>query len=104
MGGRTAGGGKISSQKKSRTIARSPMMIAMTALFLYGPIFTIVAFAEGMGPVNKYPTVAVMDAGFNVIFLFGIGLGVVMFILLFVVRDHNRTASGDGAAMGLGGL
>jgi hypothetical protein len=104
MGGRTAGGGKRSSQKKSRTIASSPMMIAMTALTLYGSIFTIVAFAEGMGPVTKYPTVAAMDAGFNAIFLFGIGLGVVMFILLFVVRDHNRTSSGDGAAMGLGGL
>jgi hypothetical protein len=45
-----------------------------------------------------------MDAGFNVIILFGIGLGVVMFILLFVVRDHNRQAPGDEAVMEMGGL
>jgi hypothetical protein len=36
MGGRTAGSGKISSQKKLRTIASRPMIIAMTAFFLYG--------------------------------------------------------------------
>jgi uncharacterized membrane-anchored protein len=79
-------------------------MITMTALTLDGSIFTIVAFAEEMNPVTKYLTVAAMDAGFNAIFLFGIGLGVVMVILLFVVQDHNRTAPGDGATMGLGGL
>jgi hypothetical protein len=86
------------------TMASSPMMIAMTALFLYGSIFTIVAFAEWMDPVTKYPTIAAMDAGFNVIIFFGIGLGVVMFILLFVVQDHNRQASGDEAVMEMGGL
>jgi hypothetical protein len=32
MGGRDTGGGKISSQKKLRTIASSPMMIAMMGL------------------------------------------------------------------------
>jgi hypothetical protein len=32
MGGRTSGGGKISSQKKLRTIASSPIMIARTAV------------------------------------------------------------------------
>jgi hypothetical protein len=57
-----------------------------------------------MDPVTKYPTIAALDAGFNAIFLLGIGLGVVMVILLFVVQDHNRTAPGDGATMGLGGL
>lgn len=80
------------------------MIIAMTAFFLYVSIFTIVAFDEGMDPVTKYPILAAMDAGFNVIILFGIGLGVVMFILLFVVQDHNRTAPGDEAMMEMGGL
>jgi hypothetical protein len=64
---------------------------SVLAVAMYGTIFTIVAFAGGMDPAAKHLAVSAMDAGFNAVFLFGAGLGAVLLLLSFVVREQERT-------------
>jgi DHA2 family metal-tetracycline-proton antiporter-like MFS transporter len=77
---------------------------SVMAVAFYGTIFVMVGFAQGMDPQTKHLTVAAMDAGFNAVFLFGAGLGVLLLILTVAVREQKRDVPGEEAAMGMGGL
>lgn len=77
---------------------------SVMAVALYGSIFTLIGFAQGIDPETKHLTVSSMNAGFHAVFLFGAGLGVLMLVLTLVMREQGRALVENDEAAGMRGL
>jgi|GEM_PF-3751735 len=74
------------------------------AVGLYGAIFIMVALSVGQSQDATSLTQPIMDAGFHVVFLFDAVLGLVIFLLSFVVKERNRSPDKPGEVCTAGGL
>jgi hypothetical protein len=77
------------------------MGVATEPAVLCNVIFAAAAFSAGTDTGTKHLTVRAMNAGFNTVFLFGACLGVMIFLLTFVVPDRkaNKGSGGGEEAM-----